>query len=30
MAKSRTMADPLPLTKFDTTLWKKLLGTSGE
>jgi hypothetical protein len=25
MAKSRTIADPLPLTKFDTSLWTQLL-----
>ena len=30
MAKSRTMADPMPLTKFDTMLWKKLLGASSK
>ena len=30
MAKSRTMADTLPLVKFETALWKKLLGTPGE
>lgn len=30
MAKSRTLADSMPLTKFDTTLWKKLLGASGK
>ncbi len=28
MAKSRTMAEPVPLVKFDTALWKKLLGTN--
>lgn len=26
MAKSRTLTDPLPLTKYDTTIWPKLLG----
>ena len=25
MAKSRTIADPLPLTKFDTSLWTQLI-----
>ena len=27
MAKSRTLADPMPLGKFDTTLWERLFGS---
>jgi hypothetical protein len=26
MAKSRTLAEPIPLVKFDPGLWTKLLG----
>lgn len=30
MAKSRTISDPLPLVKYDTTPWKNLLGAKAE
>jgi hypothetical protein len=30
MAKSRTLADPIELVQFDTTLWNKLLADQAE